>query len=100
MNSRNVNNQLDALDYRYNMVQRDACAMRSRTALQNKDVGMFHFWTNASRAFERRALDENDTERVERLTKEVRLTWSKENVPAGYFLCDGSEHSYSEVKNV
>ena len=100
MSNRYENNQVDVLDYRYNMVQRDACTMRSREALQKKDVDMFHFWANASRAFERRALDENDTERAERLKKEVRLTWSKENVPAGYFLCDGSEHSYSEVKNV
>lgn len=72
MNNRDVNNQLDALEYRYNMVQRDACALRSREALQKKDVDMFHFWANASRAFERRALDEGEQERLTRLQEEVR----------------------------
>ena len=71
MNNRNVNNQLDALEYRYNMVQRDACAMRSREALQKKDVDMFHFWANASRAFERRALDSIPTQQVKRVCTEI-----------------------------
>ena len=71
--SRSVSNQLDVLDYRVNMLHRDVCVMKSREALKKKkDVDMFKFWANASRAFEHRALDDNNEERMERLKREVR----------------------------
>lgn len=71
MNSVNVNNQLDAMNYQMSMLQRDACAMKSREALQKKDVDMFHFWASASRAFERRALDSTPTQRTKRVCTEI-----------------------------
>ena len=71
MNNRNVNNQLDALNYRAEMLHSDFCAMKSREALRKKDVDMFHFWANASRAFERRALDSMPTQQVKRVCTEI-----------------------------
>ena len=71
MNSVNVNNQLDVISYQLNMMHRDACAMKSREALQKKDVDMFHFWASASRAFERRALDSTPTQQIKRVCTEI-----------------------------
>lgn len=98
MNSVNVNNQLDVMNYRANMLHRDVCLLRSRVCLKAGDNLMAKFWGNAAYGFEHRALDTCEQDRLIRLRKEIRLAKVKYNVPMGYLLCDGSEHS--EVNNV
>lgn len=67
-----MNEQMEVVLYRMNMLSRDTCAMKSREALKKKDLNMFHFWANASRAFERRALDTTSTQQVKRVCEEIK----------------------------